>query len=76
VNAAARELLATEIDSETLRALRGIAEREGQPLAALVEEALADLVRKRENAEPRSRVMTAYQRSIDALGPLYEKLAK
>jgi hypothetical protein len=76
MDATARELLATEIDSETLRALRSIAERDGRPLQALVEEALADLVRKREMAEPRSRVMAAYRGSIDALGPLYEKLAK
>ena len=76
MNATAREMLATEIDSETLRALRSISERDGQPLQALVEEALADLVRKRENVEPRTRVMAAYQGSLDALGPLYEKLAK
>ncbi len=76
MNATARELLATEIDSETLHALRGIAERDGQPLQALVEEALADLVRKREKTEPRSRVMSVYRSSLDALGPLYEKLAK
>lgn len=76
MNAAARELLATEIDSETLRALRSIAARDGQPLEALVKDALADLVRKRENAQPRSQVMAAYHGSIDALEPLYEKLAK
>jgi hypothetical protein len=76
MNAAARETIATEIDSDILRVLRGIAERDGQPLAALVEEALADRVKKRQQDRPRSHVMTAYQTSHETFAPLYKKLAE
>jgi hypothetical protein len=76
MNAAARETFATEIDADILRILRGIAEREGQPLQALVEEALADLVKKRDLAEPRPHVLAAYQASHDTYAPLYKKLAE
>jgi hypothetical protein len=41
-----------------------------------VDEALADLLEKRQQARPRAHVMDAYLASHEKYGPLYKKLAK
>jgi hypothetical protein len=71
-----RSKFATQVNSEILAAVRGLAEKEGRQLQALVDEALADLVEKRKNGTPRSRVMGAYLASHEKYGPLYKKLAE
>ncbi len=71
-----REKFATQVNSETLRAVREIARSEGRQLQAVVDEALADLIEKRKRERPRAHVMAAYQASHDKFAPLYAKLAK
>jgi len=71
-----REKFATQVNSEILRAVRSLAEKEGRQLQALVDEAFADLIEKRKNATPRSHVMGAYLASHDKYGSLYKKLAE
>ncbi len=71
-----REKFATQVNSETLAALRDLARKEGRQLQALVDEALADLVEKRDQARPRSHVMAAYRDSLREYAPLYKKLAE
>jgi len=71
-----REKFATQVNSEILAAVRGLAGKEGRQLQALVEEALADLVEKYKNARPRPHVMAAYLASHGKYGPLYKKLAE
>jgi Flp pilus assembly protein TadB len=71
-----REKFATQVDSEILATVRDLARSEGRQLQALVDEALADLIEKRKQAKPRSRVMTAYQASHEKFAPLYKKLAE
>jgi hypothetical protein len=71
-----REKFATQVNSEILAAVRTLAEKEGRQLQALVEEAFADLVEKRKNATPRSRVMGVYLASHEKYGSLYKKLAE
>ena len=44
--------------------------------AALVDEALADLLEKRRQGRPRAHIMAAYQASHEKFGPLYKKLAE
>ncbi|WP_395711610.1 hypothetical protein [Reyranella sp.] len=70
------EELATRVDAKTLAALRRLAEKEGRQLEALVDEALRDLLEKRELGRPRDHVMEAYQRSHARYGELYKKLAR
>ncbi len=72
----AREKFATQVNSELLAAIRGIAQGEGRQLQAVIEEALVDLVEKRKNARPRPHVMAAYLASHEKYGELYKKLAK
>jgi hypothetical protein len=71
-----REKFATQVNSEILRAVRALAQNEGRQLQALVDEALADLLEKHKNAQPRSHVMAAYLASHEKYGPLYKKLAE
>lgn len=74
--ASIREKFATQVDSEILAAIRTIAQKEGRQLQALVDEALADLIEKRKNAQPRAHVMAAYLASHEKYAGLYQKLAK
>lgn len=71
-----RMKFATQVDSELLSAIRGLADREGRQIQALVDEALADLIEKRKQGRPRAHVMSAYQASHETFAPLYQKLAE
>ncbi|MBT9587363.1 hypothetical protein IV102_28740 [bacterium] len=72
----ARVKFATQVDPEILSAVRLLAQKEGRQLQALVDEALADLIQKRRNAQPRAHVMGAYLASHEKYGALYKKLAE
>jgi hypothetical protein len=71
-----REKFATQVDPELLATVRALARREGRQLQALVEEALSDLIEKRDRTRPRESVMATYQGSHERYGALYQKLAK
>lgn len=71
-----REKFATQVNSEILSTVRGIAQAEGRQIQALVDEALSDLIEKRKNARPRPHVMAAYLKSHDQYAELYKKLAQ
>ena len=71
-----REKFTTRIDADTLAAVRRLAKREGRPLQVLVDEALTDLIGKRNLGRPRAHVMDIYQRSHARYGALYKKLAQ
>ena len=71
-----RKKFATQVNSEILSALRGLADKEGRQVQVLVEEALADLIEKRKRGSPRTHVMAAYLASHDKYAPLYKKLAE
>jgi predicted transcriptional regulator len=72
----ARETLATQVNSELLARVRDLAQSEGRQLQALVDEALADLIEKRDQGKPRAAVMAAYQASHERFSTLYKKLAE
>jgi hypothetical protein len=74
--AAIREKFATQVNSETLAAVRTLAERDGRQLQSLMDEALNDLVEKHNNSRPRPHVMGAYLASHERYGALYKKLAE
>jgi len=71
-----RVKFATQVNSEILRSVRQIAQSEGRQIQALMDEALADLIEKKKQGSPRSRVMAAYQGSHESFAPLYKKLAE
>lgn len=71
-----RQAITVEISAETLAQLREIAAREGLELSALVDEALADLVEKRQRGRARPHVMAGYRKSRERYDELYRKLAE
>lgn len=71
-----REKFATQVDSELLAELRALARDEGRQIQALVDEALADLIKKRKLGRPRAHVLAAYGTSHERYAPLYKKLAE
>ena len=76
MTAPVREKFATQVNSEILRTVRSIAQSEGRQLQVLVDEALADLIEKRNQSRPRANVMATYQASHEKFAPLYKKLAE
>ncbi len=71
-----KEKFATQVHSEVLMAIRGIAQSEGRQLQALIDEALRDLIEKRKNGRPRAHVLSAYGTSHEKYTELYQKLAR
>ena len=71
-----RQAITFEIDAETLAKLHEIAAKEGLELPALVKEAFADLIEKRQRGRARPHVMTAYLTSCEKYDELYQKLAQ
>jgi hypothetical protein len=76
VSSSPREKFATQVDPDLLARVRALARSEGRQVQTLVEEALADLVEKRRQGQPRANVMAAYGQSHARFGSLYKKLAK
>jgi hypothetical protein len=73
---AEREKFATQVDPLLLASLRNLAQQEGRQLQALVEEALTDLLEKRQRTRARAHVMAAYQGSHERYAELYKTLAR
>ena len=71
-----RQKFATQVNTETLARVREIAAREGRQIQVLVDEALADLVEKRQQGRARPHVMAAYLKSRKKYDELYKKLAQ
>jgi hypothetical protein len=71
-----RERFSTTVDAKILSAFRAMARRQGRQIQLLVDEALADLVKKHGKRKPRQPVMTAYLASHERYRHLYEKLAE
>ena len=71
-----RDKFATQVDGALLADLRGLAQREGRQIQALVEEAIAALIEQRRQGTVRPHVMGAYRRSHARYAALYKKLAQ
>lgn len=76
IMAATKEKFATQVNSQTLVQIRKIATNEGRQLQAIIDEALNDLIEKRNLSKPRNHVMNSYQSSHNKYGDLYKKLAQ
>lgn len=71
-----REKFATQMDSEMLAQLRELSKVEGRQIQALVEEAVAALLKSRKADERRSRIMELHDQSMARYGEVYRELAK
>ena len=65
---------ATQLDPDLLHAVRTLADAEGRGIEAVIEEALADLLLKRN--QPRPHVLAAYRASIEKFDYVYKRLAE
>lgn len=68
--------LATHVDENVFAAVNELARAEGRQVEELVDEALSDLVAKRNHSQPREDVIAAYLTSHERYSELYRKLAK
>ena len=71
---ATRQSFATEVDPHLLEGVRALAQAKRRTLAALVDEAFADLLSKHQ--QPRSHVVSACKASHARFIALYEKLRR
>ncbi len=55
---------ASQVDAEVIGRLRGIAKAEGRHLQALLDEALRDLIEKKEQSRPQTDAMAVYKASL------------
>lgn len=67
---------ATQVDGDLLSNPRALAQKEGRQIQSLFEEAVLDLIEKRQHERPRAHVMSAYQESHERFAPLYRQLAE
>ena len=74
--AAPKQKFSAQADPELLKAVRQLAHKEGRQLHSIIDEALRDLIDKRNRVHPRSHVLSYYKASLEKYGPLYERLAK
>ena len=74
--AAVFQKFATQADPQVLEQIRAIAAREGKQLQSVVDEALRDLVEKKNRGDARPNVLTAFGESLAEFDDLYRELAK
>ena len=73
--ARARKNLSLQLSPEVRSALRGIAESEGRPMQAVLDEALRDYIEWKTQGRPRRKVMEAFAGSVGEFDELYRSLA-
>lgn len=71
-----KQKVATQVDAEVLAKAKAIAHAEGRHLQSVFEEALLDLIEKKEQTRPRSHVVAHYRNSIAQFSELYKRLSE
>jgi hypothetical protein len=66
----------SQADPEILKAMQGIADREGRQLQAVIGDAMREYLARKQQQVPRRNVLEAFQRSVKERDELYRKLAK
>ncbi|PCJ16136.1 MAG: hypothetical protein COB02_17000 [Candidatus Cloacimonadota bacterium] len=66
----------TQVGPDLLNMVKQIAKDEGRQLQSLIEEALIDLLEKKQSDKPRDFVMKNYKSSHKKYSDLFTKLAK
>jgi predicted transcriptional regulator len=74
--AAGHEEFSFQAASETLAALRRIAEAQGREFQSVLDEALREYIDRRQKEHPRRHVMESFAASLDEFDGLYRELAK
>lgn len=72
----AHEKFFSEAAPEVLAALRKIAESEGRPIQAVLDEALREYIERKEKGQSRRHTLDAFAQNLSEFDQLYRKLAK
>ena len=72
----AKEKFSSQADPKLLKSIRKLAKAEGRPFHSLMDEALSDLLAKRNGTVLRERVMELYGQSLSKYESLYKRLAE
>lgn len=76
MSSTAHENFSSQAAPEVLNALRKIAESEGRPIQAIVDEALREYIERKEKGLPRHHALDAFAQSLGEFDQLYRELAK
>ena len=71
-----RQKFATQADPKVLKDLKAIAAAEGRQFQAVVEEAFAEYIARKQGNRPRPDVMAHFKATVARNAELYRKLAK
>ncbi len=71
-----REKFLSQAAKDVLVALRQIAESQGRPFEAVLDEALRDCIDRQQKERPRRHVMESFSGSLSEFDSLYRELAK
>lgn len=72
----AKEKFSSQADPKLLKSIRKLAKTEGRQLHSLIDEALGDLLAKRNGTTPQAGVMELYGKSLSKYESLYKRLAE
>lgn len=71
-----RQRFASQASPEVLAALRSIADDEGRPLGAVIEEALREYIERKRGERPREEMLGHLRASVGRNRDLYRRLAE
>ena len=66
----------TQADTDLLKKIKELAQKEGKQFQVLVNEAFEDLVEKKTQTKPRKHIMAYFEKSLEEFDELYKELAK
>ena len=69
----APENLSPQVSPDIIAAIRRIAENEGRPLHAVLDEALREYVERKDKTQPRRHVLDAFAESLETFDTLYRR---
>ncbi|PCJ15148.1 MAG: hypothetical protein COB02_18320 [Candidatus Cloacimonadota bacterium] len=72
----AKVKFSTQVGPDLLNMIKQVAKSEGRQLQSIIEEALTDLLEKKQTDKPRSSIMKSYNSSHKKYSNLFTKLAK
>jgi hypothetical protein len=71
-----RQTISLQASAEVIAAIQKIAEQQGRPFQAVLEDALRAYVELQDDTRPRAHVLEAFEESLQTYDVLYRELAK
>ena len=71
-----RQTISLQASAEVLTAIQKIADQQGRPFQAVLEDALRAYVELQDGTRPRTHVLEAFEESLQTYDALYRELAK